>query len=191
MSDFVWNPNTHRWDYPPVDQNGVPEETVADSNTQLDSTTTPLAANATYMTAIPFDVTKYKTIVGSVIADQTGTLYIQQSNDGVNFDVMTSVSVTAVAPNWAASTAYSVGNQVNANGNVYRCTTAGTSASSGSGPSGVGTSISDGTVTWSYIGPLSGQGFEVDAIGVKGRLFYVNGATAQGMFRLYAGGKNI
>ncbi len=54
---------------------------------------------------------------------------------------------------WAGSTAYVVGQQVNNGGNVYRCTTAGTSAASG-GPAGTGTGISDGTAVWAYVGTV-------------------------------------
>lgn len=69
---------------------------------------------------------------------------------------------------WAASTAYvtevtSLGgvaltNKVHAdvvyaNGNYYRCITSGTSAGSGSGPTGTGSSITDGTCVWEYVGP--------------------------------------
>lgn len=56
-----------------------------------------------------------------------------------------------VAQTWAASTPFAVGVQVGNGGNVYRCTTAGTSASSG-GPTGTGASITDGTATWAYVG---------------------------------------
>jgi len=56
------------------------------------------------------------------------------------------------SPQWAITTAYSV-DDVRYNGaNVYICTTAGTSAGSG-GPTGTGTSITDGTVTWRYLAP--------------------------------------
>lgn len=54
---------------------------------------------------------------------------------------------------WAVSTAYSLNTFAYANGNVYQCTQAGTSAASGSGPSGTGTGISDGTAKWSYAAP--------------------------------------
>lgn len=50
---------------------------------------------------------------------------------------------------WVASTAYAVGDLVLNGGNVYQCTTAGTSAASG-GPSGTGTGIADGGAVWSY-----------------------------------------
>lgn len=52
---------------------------------------------------------------------------------------------------WTVSTAYTVGQRVNDNGNVYQCTTAGTSASTGNGPSGTGSGIVDGTVVWDYV----------------------------------------
>jgi len=50
---------------------------------------------------------------------------------------------------WQPNTAYVVGQQCSNSGNVYRCSTAGTSASSG-GPSGLTTS-NDGTAVWTYI----------------------------------------
>lgn len=53
-----------------------------------------------------------------------------------------------VTPAWVATTAYTVGTLVYANGNVYICTVAGTSGSTApSHTSGIAT---DGTVTWSY-----------------------------------------
>jgi len=50
---------------------------------------------------------------------------------------------------WVASKAVVVGEYRTNGGNLYRCTTAGTTASSG-GPSGTGGSISDGTAVWAY-----------------------------------------
>jgi len=58
------------------------------------------------------------------------------------------IAVTTTA--WAALTAYSIGNKVVNGGNAYYCTVAGTSAAVG-GPSGTGSTIVDGTVTWKYI----------------------------------------
>lgn len=53
--------------------------------------------------------------------------------------------------NWAGSTAYGLNALVlNDSGKTYVCITPGTSASSG-GPTGTGSSISDGTVTWKYL----------------------------------------
>lgn len=63
-------------------------------------------------------------------------LYLHQSNYG---------------PAWAVSTVYALGAQVTANGNVYVCTTAGTSAGTGTGPNGTGTGIVDGTVNWAFL----------------------------------------
>jgi hypothetical protein len=56
-----------------------------------------------------------------------------------------------VSQAWQASTAYVLNQHVSNGGNVYICTTAGTSASSG-GPSGTGTGIADGTAVWAYVG---------------------------------------
>lgn len=58
--------------------------------------------------------------------------------------------VDTTYPAWAGSTAYSVGDIRNNGNNYYQATTAGTSAASG-GPTGTGSSITDGTVTWKYL----------------------------------------
>jgi len=52
---------------------------------------------------------------------------------------------------WAVSTAYVVGDRVSAGGNLYTCTTAGTSNGAGSGPTGTGTGITDGSVVWDFV----------------------------------------
>ncbi|HET8538876.1 MAG TPA: hypothetical protein VFL83_03275 [Anaeromyxobacter sp.] len=54
---------------------------------------------------------------------------------------------------WAASRAYAVGAIVSSGDDSYRCTTAGTSGSAG--PSGTGSAIADGGVTWSWAGGWS------------------------------------
>jgi hypothetical protein len=52
---------------------------------------------------------------------------------------------------WLRSKAYIIGDQSVANGNLYQATVAGTSAATGAGPTGTGTGIVDGTVTWDYV----------------------------------------
>lgn len=58
-------------------------------------------------------------------------------------------------PSWAATTAYLSGQVVtNANGNLYVCSVAGTSAASG-GPTGQAAATQvDGTASWQYFGPV-------------------------------------
>lgn len=52
---------------------------------------------------------------------------------------------------WQGSTAYALNDYVtNDSGKVYKCTSAGTSASSG-GPTGTSTGIVDGTAEWDYV----------------------------------------
>jgi len=73
------------------------------------STTTPLAANATF-TSTTQSGGGFARITGTVLADQAGTLNIDQSPDGTNWDVTSSFSIAAntgqgfsveiVAPNW-------------------------------------------------------------------------------------------
>ena len=61
---------------------------------------------------------------------------------------------------WAISTAFTLGKLINNNGNIYQCTTAGTSAGVGTGPSGIPgttgvnaftTTIIDGTAQWKFV----------------------------------------
>lgn len=73
---------------------------------------------------------------------------------GIRFQTTQAVTLAAVS-SWQVSTAYAVGARVTTNvgaARVYRCFQAGASASSGTGPSGTGTSIADGTCLWRYLG---------------------------------------
>lgn len=60
----------------------------------------------------------------------------------------------AAAPAWSAKTTYAPGQIVTNGGNAYQCVDGGISAGSG-GPSGTGTSIVDGGVTWSFYDPAA------------------------------------
>jgi hypothetical protein len=90
------------------------------------STTTPLTANATWISPTESDL-KTGRIVGSVFTDQPGQICIDQSPDNVNWDVSDCFAVSAG----------------------------------------------------------SGLGFSVEKIVQHARVRYVNGATAQTVFRLY------
>jgi len=62
----------------------------------VDYTTTSLAANGTWVSTT--DSSAYtRFICGSVYADQPGTLYVEQSPDGTNWDLVDSYSVSAGA----------------------------------------------------------------------------------------------
>lgn len=62
----------------------------------------------------------------------------------------TAVADLTISAPWLASTAVLVGQYVTNGGNLYRCTTAGTTAASG-GPTGTGSGITDGTAVWAYV----------------------------------------
>jgi hypothetical protein len=59
-------------------------------------TTTPLDANASF-TSSSFDLSSYewRHFIATVYADQAGTLYVEQSPDGTNWDISESLSVSA------------------------------------------------------------------------------------------------
>jgi hypothetical protein len=102
-----------------------------------DPSKNPLVLKQLYSTlAFPFaqdnDINLAVGRAGAIIKK----LYLHQANYGAA---------------WAQSTAYTVGTQVTANGNVYVCTTAGTSAASGTGPATTTSGITDGTVVWSFV----------------------------------------
>lgn len=87
----------------------------------------------------------------SAVADGTAIFGRLYESGGTNVIV----DLIASSP-WYASAAVIVGQYMTANGNLYVATAAGTTASTGTGPSGTTTGITDGTVTWSYV--LTGTG---------------------------------
>lgn len=58
------------------------------------SSKTPLTGNATYASDV-VNTLNADRIVGTVFADQGGTLYIEQSPDGTNWDISTSYTLTS------------------------------------------------------------------------------------------------
>lgn len=100
------------------------------------------------------------TLVGSTTSTGIVAPYLFTLNaDTVSAQPVNSMSWFAINGNvgnpnvWTTSHAYGVGTQVANGGRLYNCTTAGTSAASGNGPSGTGTGITDGTAVWSYTAP--------------------------------------
>ena len=59
-------------------------------------TTTPLAGGATYTSGIMVG-DGYRRITGSVTANVAGTLYVEQSPNGINWDVSDAIAVAAGA----------------------------------------------------------------------------------------------
>lgn len=75
---------------------------------------------------------------------------------------------------WAGTTAYNIGDRRTNAGNAYLCTIAGTSAGAG-GPTTTGSAITDGGVTWRYLGAGAGA-VDVAAAAVNtGALLGVSG----------------
>jgi len=60
------------------------------------STTTPLGAGASWTSPTDSSLTTGR-LIGSVFADQAGTLYIEQSPDNVNWDIVDSYAISANA----------------------------------------------------------------------------------------------
>lgn len=75
------------------------------------------------------------------------------------FETIADATIAASAA-WAPTTAYLVGDRVTNSGNVYVCSTAGTSAGSG-GPVGTGVGEVDGTAAWDFLGAGTG---DIDAV---------------------------
>lgn len=58
------------------------------------NTVTPLGISGVY-TSAQFSTAGFGRVIGTVFSDQAGTLVIQQSSDGINYDASTSVNVAA------------------------------------------------------------------------------------------------
>lgn len=89
---------------------------------------------------------------------------------GGNASLVCTKAGNVTALSWVVSHAYTLGTQVTNGVNVYVVTTAGTSASSGGGPTGTGTGIVDGTVVWGY--------YAVAAVFSKSGINDLQGSTA-------------
>jgi len=66
---------------------------------------------------------------------------------------------------WVALTVTALGAVVTNGANSYVCTVAGTTAASG-GPTGTGTGITDGSVTWNYLGAAVSDGINLSVASV-------------------------
>ena len=133
--------------------NSNPTLTVTSSSSM---TTTPQGTcYANPVTVVPTTATYYlggQGGDGSYIASSASN----ESGSGGSSASSTGAGVQGSIP-WVPSMAYFSTNSTSASisyvtngGNLYQCTTAGTSASSG-GPTGTGTGITDGTAKWNYI----------------------------------------
>jgi uncharacterized phage protein gp47/JayE len=71
------------------------------------------------------------------------------------FQTVADATIAAV-PAWQTGHAYALLDRVTNGGAVYQASQTGTSASSGGGPSGTGSAITDNGVIWQYLGPGTG-----------------------------------
>lgn len=67
---------------------------VNDLSAIQDSSIVALGGGAVY-TGAAFNADGWGRIVGSILADQNGTLNVEQRNDGVNWDVVAAIAYTA------------------------------------------------------------------------------------------------
>lgn len=69
---------------------------------------------------------------------------------------------------WTANTAYALNATVTADsGKMYICDQAGTSAASGSGPSGTGANITDNGARWDYVSATAGRTANLELVGTS------------------------
>ncbi len=90
------------------------------------------------------------------------------------------IYITAVA--WAGSTAYALKDRrINDSGKGYQCITSGTSAGTG-GPTGTGSTITDGSVVWKYVTNVAAVGATVLNYGTE---FDSQGASKTATKKVY------
>lgn len=114
-----------------------------------------LALNATFAPAAAGGIVTLNSITNGV-----GLAAAGGGTNATFFRMRTSGNVAkidgSVGPSftgaWTISTAYTIGQRFTANNNVYQCATSGTSAGTGTGPTGTGSGITDGSAVWNYIG---------------------------------------
>lgn len=93
----------------------IDTKTIANVVSTVNSSTTPLAGNATF-TGTAEDVSKFGCIQVYLAADQSGTLNIDYSSDGTNFDQTESYTFTVVTPGSVTGTSF----QFMTEGRYYR-----------------------------------------------------------------------
>ncbi len=108
----------------------------------LDATVTALSA-------------KLPAALGPTTPEASLSTVIAQSTAVCTWQVTAGTGVLPLVPAWATGATKKVGEPVTANGNVYRCITAGTTAGSGTGPATTGSDITDNTAHWAYVGPVA------------------------------------
>lgn len=116
--------------------------TTADAGTKVVDTALP----SDWLTN-PADGTKAKNGTWSLTGIANGFARYWRLTDSTG---TTTILSGYCSQNWAASSPWSLNQHCNNGGNVYKCTTAGTSAGA-VGPTGTGTGITDGTVVWDYV----------------------------------------
>jgi hypothetical protein len=114
-----------------------------------------LADTGTLLATIPMGADPWTTAANGVKTLNPPGATTASANGVMCFGrIKTSGGITkwqfTISDAWAGSKAYILGQHVLNGANLYRCTTPGTSAASG-GPTGTGASITDGTVTWTYV----------------------------------------
>lgn len=111
-------------------------------------------------------------------AGKAAKAIITTSADATKISGWTVGLTSTAAPAWAVTTAYALNAKVTNGANQYIATTGGTSTTGG-GPTGTGTGITDGTVVWNYYSP-AGADVQMDSIEFNiGQAIQVNAATIQ------------
>lgn len=119
----------------------------------------------------PQDFVIYFGSLGSVGTDTTDRKLQAVSNPGVD---QIAITPTDILPEWQASTAYTLGQSVEptvGNGRRYEVSQAGTTSSSQPTwpTTGIGTTVTDGSVVWRYVG-ASHQTSEIKLAATEGGL---------------------
>jgi uncharacterized phage protein gp47/JayE len=94
------------------------------------------------------------TLTGTPGTVVSSTAQVATASTGSLFQPTVAATIGALTA-WAGTTAYNFGDRRTNAGNAYQCTIAGTSAGSG-GPTTLLSAITDGTVTWTYLGAGTG-----------------------------------
>jgi phage tail sheath protein FI len=119
-----------------------------------------------------------KLVIGGAPGAQDPSV-INDPNTGSKY-----VMVSSSAPAWAQDRTYAAGDLVTSGANVYVATTGGKSATTGSGPTGITGSITDGAVTWAYVPPSVAPAWQPSTAYTADR--YVS--TAAGIYRVTTAG---
>ena len=121
------------------------------------ASTTANAASAAVSSVLPYSIVANCATLQAYFDDSDPDTPTIDADDIFELTSTADIPTHIKGKTWAQSTAYKVNDRVFVNSKLYKCTVAGTSHGSGTGPSHGSSTATDGGVTWLYESATDGK----------------------------------